>query len=60
MTLMTKQGLAVAVTIAFATSIFPLTNVSGDSVNPGVYAANSAPFGIPYKDWIGKWWQWTY
>lgn len=60
MTLMTKQGLAVAVTIAFATSIFPLTNVSGDSVNPGVYAANSAPFGIPYKDWIAKWWQWTY
>jgi hypothetical protein len=60
MTLMTKQGLAVALTVAFASSIFPLTNVSGDSINPGVYAANSAPFDIPYKDWIAKWWQWTY
>jgi hypothetical protein len=59
MKLMAKLGLAFAFTVAFASSIFPLTNVSGDSVNPGVYAPNSTPYGTPYKDWIAKWWQWT-
>ena len=53
-TLIAKRGLAVAFTVAFASFIFPLTNVSGDSVNPGVYAPNSTPYGTPYKDWISK------
>jgi hypothetical protein len=60
MTLMAKHGLTVAFIVAFVSSISPLTNVSGDSVNPGVYAPDSAPYDIPYKDWIAKWWQWTY
>ena len=35
-------------------------SVGADSVNPGVYAKDSAPYGIPYKEWVGKWWNWTY
>jgi hypothetical protein len=31
----------------------------GDNVNPGVYAKDSEPFGIPYEEWIAKWWQWN-
>jgi hypothetical protein len=30
-----------------------------DSINPNVYSKDSAPYGIPYKDWIARWWQWT-
>ncbi len=26
--------------------------------NSSLYTLNSSPFGIPYKDWIVKWWQW--
>jgi hypothetical protein len=27
-----------------------------DSLNPGIYSKDSSPFGVPYKDWPGKWW----
>jgi hypothetical protein len=40
-------------------SIFTVMDVSGDSVNPGIYSPNSSPFGIPYEDWLTKWWQWS-
>lgn len=30
-----------------------------DEINPGVYSKDSAPYGIPYGDWIAKWWNWT-
>ncbi|MGI0002072.1 MAG: hypothetical protein ACRD42_03225 [Nitrososphaeraceae archaeon] len=56
---MNKQGLPIVLAVVFASTIIPLTNVSGDSVNPGVYAPNSSPYGTPYEDWIAKWWQWT-
>lgn len=26
--------------------------------NSVVYSKESAPFGVPYKDWIARWWQW--
>lgn len=26
--------------------------------NSSVYSKESAPFGVPYKDWIARWWQW--
>jgi hypothetical protein len=31
-----------------------------DSINPGVFSKDSAPYGIPYGDWLAKWWQWTF
>jgi hypothetical protein len=31
-----------------------------DTVNPGVYAIDSKPFGMSYGEWAAKWWQWDY
>lgn len=30
-----------------------------DSLNAGLYSSDSSPFGIPYKDWIAKWWDYN-
>jgi hypothetical protein len=27
--------------------------------SPEVYAKDSKPYGIPYNQWISKWWQWS-
>lgn len=27
-----------------------------DSINPGIYSKDFSPFGIPYSEWIAKWW----
>ena len=32
--------------------------VQADDLNPGVFSKDSSPYGIPYKEWITKWWQW--
>ena len=37
---------------------YPIISAA-DNLNPGVYPKDSAPFGIPYKDWIARWWQWN-
>jgi hypothetical protein len=29
-------------------------------MNPGVFSKDSTPYGIPYGDWLAKWWQWTF
>ena len=29
-----------------------------DSINQGVFAIDSNPYGISYEDWTIKWWQW--
>ncbi len=34
--------------------------ISADSINPGVFSKDSEPYGIPYGDWLAKWWQWTF
>jgi len=43
------------------TSIIPLFTVfvNADNLNPGVYSKDSSPFGVPYKEWIHRWWQWN-
>jgi hypothetical protein len=47
--------------IFFTLTLASETNfVKGDSINPGVYSTNSAPYGIPYQQWVAKWWQWSY
>jgi hypothetical protein len=33
--------------------------VRADSINPGVYAIDSKPYGLTYADWTVKWWQWN-
>jgi hypothetical protein len=34
-------------------------SAQADSINPGLFAKDSSPFGIPYSDWISQWWQWN-
>lgn len=34
--------------------------VRADNINPGVHGINSEPYGIPYKDWTAKFWQWDF
>ncbi len=34
--------------------------VRADSINPGVFSKDSAPYGIPYGEWLAKWWQWSF
>src|ERR671922_28016 len=29
-----------------------------DSLNEGVFAIDSNPYGLSYEDWTIKWWQW--
>jgi hypothetical protein len=29
-----------------------------DSINPGVFALDSKPYGSSYEDWTIKFWQW--
>jgi hypothetical protein len=43
------------------TSIIPSFTlfVQADSINPGVYSKDSSPFGVPYSEWIHRWWQWN-
>jgi hypothetical protein len=47
--------LLAAVFLAFSTSVYAMA----DSINPGVYSKDSAPYGIPYGVWLAKWWNWT-
>ena len=34
--------------------------VKADSMNPGVFSKDSTPYGIPYGEWLAKWWQWSF
>jgi hypothetical protein len=55
--------------ILIATSLFALMflifgslasdDAYSDSLNPGIYSRDSSPFGIPYNDWIAKWWDYN-
>lgn len=52
-----------SVIVLIAGSIFPLAaldtlNLWADSINPGVYALDSKPYGLTYEDWTIKFWQW--
>jgi hypothetical protein len=48
--------------IILALSTFSSTTlfISADSMNPGVFSKDSAPYGIPYGEWLAKWWQWSF
>lgn len=28
--------------------------------NETVYSTDSKPFGVPYQDWVARWWNWTF
>jgi hypothetical protein len=46
----------IALTALAISSLTTFTHA--DSINPGVFSKDSAPYGIPYKEWITRWWQW--
>src|SRR5205823_2283910 len=35
-----------------------LLHVQADSINPGVFAIDSKPYGTPYAEWVGKFQHW--
>jgi hypothetical protein len=44
-----------AIFLSFSSCVY----VVADSINPGVYSKDSAPYGISYGQWLAKWWNWT-
>lgn len=38
-------------------SLLPISYSSAE--NPGVFSTDSAPYGVPYSDWMSRWWQWN-
>jgi hypothetical protein len=50
--------LLLGISIAFLTSQVVLSAYAQGN-NSAVYSKDSTPFGIPYKDWITRWWQWN-
>ena len=45
------------ITIAFLTPQIVLSAYAQGN-SSAVYSKESTPFGVPYKDWIARWWQW--
>jgi hypothetical protein len=35
------------------------TSALADNLNPGVFSKDSVPYGVPYREWLAKWWNWT-
>ena len=50
--------LFLAVSIAFVTPQIVLSGYGQSNNNTVVYSKDSSPYGVPYKDWIARWWQW--
>lgn len=47
------------VIIALTSILHGVSNsVTADSINPGVFSIESTPYGKPYSNWTGEWWQW--
>jgi hypothetical protein len=44
--------------IILAASITTFSTYSFSS-SPSTYVRGSTPYGVPYEDWIPKWWQWN-
>jgi hypothetical protein len=46
---------AMALVLAMAANLAPAGNP-----NPKVLPIGSSPYGMPYGEWSGQWWQWAY
>jgi hypothetical protein len=49
-------GLIFILTLCFSSSSH-LVFAGGE--DPRIYSKDSTPYGIPYNQWLSKWWQWT-
>lgn len=52
------SALFLAISLAIGTTQI-IMSAYGQGNNPGVYSKESSPFGIPYSEWIHRWWQWN-
>jgi hypothetical protein len=48
--------LAISMVIVTSQNVL-LAHAQGN--NSAVYPKNSTPYGVPYKDWIVRWWEWN-
>ena len=58
----TPVWMTMMIIIILALSTFSPTIVfiRAEGINPGVFSKDSAPYGIPYGEWLAKWWQWSF
>jgi hypothetical protein len=57
---LSNKLIVIGITILLFVMGFSFTTfVTADSMNPGVYSKDSAPYGAPYGEWIAKWWNWS-
>jgi hypothetical protein len=57
-----SRGLYFIIIISSIASLISISNsdiLLADSINQGVFAIDSNPYGISYEDWTIKWWQWV-
>jgi hypothetical protein len=58
-----KSVLPIVVLLILGSILFIFTvntSIKADSMNPQVYSIKEAPFGVPYSEWVAKWWIWAY
>jgi hypothetical protein len=48
----------VAVVLLFPIIVFNNQFAGADSINPGVFALDSKPYGSTYGQWAANWWNW--
>ena len=48
----------VAVVLLFPITVFNNQFAGADSINPGVFALDSKPYGSTYGQWAANWWNW--
>ena len=54
-------GIVIAVFVIFAIiSLSCLVGTAYSSSNFTVYNIQEKPFGVPYQNWVAKWWNWTF
>ena len=60
MKLLTELGFVTVVAIVFLLPLTVFHNqfATADSINPGVFALDSKPYGSTYGQWAANWWNW--
>lgn len=55
-----RIAVVLTMVMAYFSPVIALTNTAmADSINPGLFSRDSSPYGVPYGEWLAKWWNWT-
>ena len=54
-----KLYLAICFAILILVASVGIFSAYGSSSAPGTFLKGSTPYGVPYEDWMTKWWQWN-